>query len=62
LADLIEDARKEMPYFFSKAGPKIKDTTPNGSGSGIESGDVDFSKMSLDEMRSFARKIDGAKA
>jgi len=52
LTQVFEDARKEMPYFFGKPSPSVKDVVPNG---GAIEGGVDFSKMSLDQMKEWAR-------
>ena len=57
LGQVFEDAKKEMPFFFSKPSPNVRDTTPpNGA---IEnSGDGnDYSKMSLDQIRTKAREL-----
>ena len=55
LNQVFEDAKKDMPYFFSKAGPTIKDTTPPNGTMTVDHGN-DFSKMTLDQIRESARK------
>lgn len=55
LSQVFEESKKEMPYFFGKPNPNVKDITPNGSA--IESGGSDFSKMSLDQLKEHARKL-----
>lgn len=52
LSQVFEDAKKEMPYFFGKPSPSVKDVVPNG---GAIEGGVDFSKMSLEQMKEWAR-------
>lgn len=60
LSQVFEDAKKEMPYFFGKPSPSVKDIVPNG---GAIDGGTDFSKMSLDELKQHARKVsNGARA
>lgn len=56
LNQVFEDAKKDMPYFFSKDGPNIKDTNPAGGGSGSANNGNDYSKMTLDQIREAARK------
>lgn len=51
LSQVFEDAKKEMPYFFGKPSPSVKDVVPNG---GAIEGGTDFSKMSLDELKKWA--------
>lgn len=55
LSQVFEDAKKEMPYFFGKPGPNVKDITPGGGN--IETGNMDFSKMSLVELKAHATKL-----
>ena len=55
LSQVFEDAKKEMPYFFGKPSPSVKDITPGGGA--IESGAMDFSKMTLDQLKEQAKKL-----
>jgi hypothetical protein len=55
LSQVFDDAKKEMPYFFGKPGPNVKDITPGGGT--IESGSGDYSKMSLDQLKEKARSM-----
>lgn len=54
LSQVFEDAKKDMPYFFSKPMTQVKDVNPNNGP--VVPGGADYSKMSLDEMRAHARK------
>jgi hypothetical protein len=56
---LVDDAKKTMPYLFSKAGPKINTRTPGGSTESFEEKQTDYSKMSADELVAEAERIDG---
>lgn len=56
LAQVFEDAKKEMPYFFAKPGPSVRDVNPQNQ---VESGNGDYSKMSLDQMREKAKTMSG---
>jgi len=55
LTQVFEDAKKEMPYFFGKPSPSLKDITPGGGT--IESGTMDYSKMTLDQLKEQAKKL-----
>lgn len=57
LSQVFEDAKKEMPYFFGKPSPSIKDITP-GSGD-ISSAGNDYSKMTLDQLKVHATNLSG---
>lgn len=60
LSQVFEESKKEMPYFFGKPSPSVKDITPGG---GTIDGGTDFSKMTLDELKQHARKVqNGARA
>ena len=58
LKGLVDDAKRNMPYLFSKPGPKINTRSPGGPGS-VDSGGADYSKMSMDEIMDEAAKLDG---
>jgi hypothetical protein len=54
LSQVFEESKKEMPYFFGKPGPSVKDITPNG---GVIEGGMDFSKMTLDQLKEKAKDL-----
>ena len=55
LSQVFEESKKEMPYFFGKPSPSLKDITPGGGT--IESGTMDYSKMTLDQLKEQAKKL-----
>lgn len=55
LSQVFEDAKKEMPYFFGKPSPSVKDITPHGGS--IEAGGPDFKSMSLSQLKEYAKKV-----
>lgn len=59
LAQVFEESKKEMPYFFGKPSPSVKDITP-GTGT-IDAGGEDFSKLSLDQLKERAKNLSNAR-
>lgn len=57
LSQVFEDAKKEMPYFFGKPGPNVKDVTPPGGPIAPDGSQTDYSKMSLEQLKDKARDI-----
>jgi hypothetical protein len=55
LSQVFEEHKKEMPYFFGKPSPSVKDITPNGGT--IETNGSDYSKMSLEQLKAHATKL-----
>ena len=57
LASKIADLKKEKPYLFSKAGPKINGKMPSGKGAAEEEKE-DLSKLSAAQIRDRLRAMD----
>jgi hypothetical protein len=51
LAQIVSEIKASKPYMFSKGGPKINSSLPNGSGGPQTSKPKDISKMSIGEIR-----------
>ena len=52
----LEKLRKEKSFLFKQAAPNFKDGVPASTSGVITSKQVDFSKMSLAEMKEYAKK------
>lgn len=63
LVALIEGMKKEKPYLFSKAGPKINSKLPSGKAVEDEKPDEkeDLSKLSTEELKKRIKEIDKAR-
>jgi len=55
LSNVFDELKKEMPGFFGKPSPNVKDITPNGGA--IETNGSDYSKMSLEQLKAHATKL-----